>query len=108
MALPRRYRLPKIVDMDNGTVTYDAKIAPKQADWTYALDRQAADRRGTGHAGGTPRGCLPAREVQDSRRCGTAALDVVADTLGTRTNDPLTGVGPAAIAGRPGRRWFLR
>jgi NADH-quinone oxidoreductase subunit F len=40
VALPRRYPLPKIVDMGNGTVTYDTRIALKQPDWTY-LDRQA-------------------------------------------------------------------
>jgi NADH-quinone oxidoreductase subunit F len=37
--LPRRHPLPKIVDMGNGTVTYDATIALKQPDWTY--QRQA-------------------------------------------------------------------
>jgi NADH-quinone oxidoreductase subunit F len=31
----RLYRLPKIVDMADGTVTYDPRIARKQPDWTY-------------------------------------------------------------------------
>ena len=39
----RMYRLPKIVDMGEGTVTYDTRIALKQPDWTYAApsERQA-------------------------------------------------------------------
>jgi NADH-quinone oxidoreductase subunit F len=32
----RIYRLPKITDMADGTVTYDPRIALKQPDWTYA------------------------------------------------------------------------
>jgi NADH-quinone oxidoreductase subunit F len=32
---PRLYRLPKIVDLDGGGVTYDTTIALKQPDWTY-------------------------------------------------------------------------
>jgi NADH-quinone oxidoreductase subunit F len=39
--LPRLYRLPKIVDMADGTVTYDAKTALKQPDGTY-VDVQRA------------------------------------------------------------------
>jgi NADH:ubiquinone oxidoreductase subunit F (NADH-binding) len=39
--LPRLYRLPKIVDMTDGTVTYDARIARKQPDWTYVDERRA-------------------------------------------------------------------
>jgi NADH-quinone oxidoreductase subunit F len=39
--LPRLYRLPKIVDMADGTVTYDARIARKQPDWTYVDERRA-------------------------------------------------------------------
>jgi NADH-quinone oxidoreductase subunit F len=31
----RLYRLPKITDMVDGTVTYDPRIARKQPDWTY-------------------------------------------------------------------------
>jgi NADH-quinone oxidoreductase subunit F len=38
---PRLYRLPKIVDLDGGGVTYDRKIGLKQADWTYLDDRRA-------------------------------------------------------------------
>ena len=39
----RMYRLPKIVDMADATVTYDTRIALKQPDWTYASssERQA-------------------------------------------------------------------
>jgi NADH-quinone oxidoreductase subunit F len=33
---PRLHRLPKIVDIADGTVTYDPQIALKQPDWTYA------------------------------------------------------------------------
>jgi NADH-quinone oxidoreductase subunit F len=40
--MPRRlYPVPKIVDMGGGTVTYDATIASKQPDWTYAVERRA-------------------------------------------------------------------
>jgi NADH-quinone oxidoreductase subunit F len=38
---PRLYRLPKIVDLDGGGVTYDTRIAAKQPDWTYADERRA-------------------------------------------------------------------
>jgi len=38
---PRRYPLPKIVDMGDGTVTYDAAIARKQPDWTYTAEQRA-------------------------------------------------------------------
>jgi NADH-quinone oxidoreductase subunit F len=34
-AAARPYRLPKIVDMADGNVTYDARIALEQPDWTY-------------------------------------------------------------------------
>jgi hypothetical protein len=32
----RRYQLPKIIDLDGGTVTYDDQIVRKQPDWTDA------------------------------------------------------------------------
>jgi NADH-quinone oxidoreductase subunit F len=37
----RLYRLPKIVDMSDGTVAYDTRIAFKQPDWTYLEVRRA-------------------------------------------------------------------
>ena len=37
----RLYRLPLIVDIADGTVTYDARIGLKQPDWTYIDDRRA-------------------------------------------------------------------
>jgi hypothetical protein len=37
----RPYRLPKIVDMAHGTVTYDAGTALEQPDWTYVDVRRA-------------------------------------------------------------------
>lgn len=36
----RLYRLPKIIDMAAGTVTYETTIARKQPDWTYSDDRR--------------------------------------------------------------------
>jgi NADH-quinone oxidoreductase subunit F len=33
---PRRLPIPKVVDMDAGVVTYDARQARKRLDWTYA------------------------------------------------------------------------
>jgi NADH-quinone oxidoreductase subunit F len=38
---PRRYQLPKIVDLDGGGVTYDTRIEHKQPDWTYVDARRA-------------------------------------------------------------------
>ena len=38
---PRHYRLPKIVDLGHGTVTYDTRIGLKQPDWTYIDERRA-------------------------------------------------------------------
>jgi NADH-quinone oxidoreductase subunit F len=38
---PRQYRLPKIVDLGRGTVTYDTRIGLKQPDWTYLDERRA-------------------------------------------------------------------
>ena len=40
-APPRPYRLPKIVDMSNGTVTYDPTTAPEQPDGTRVDVRRA-------------------------------------------------------------------
>ncbi len=37
----RRYDLPKIIDIADGNATYDARIALKQPDWTYAVERRA-------------------------------------------------------------------
>jgi NADH:ubiquinone oxidoreductase subunit F (NADH-binding) len=42
LAPPRLYRLPKIVDLDGGGVTYDTRIALKQPDWTYIDDERRA------------------------------------------------------------------
>jgi NADH-quinone oxidoreductase subunit F len=36
----RLYRLPQIVDLADGTVTYDARIGLKQPDWTYTNERR--------------------------------------------------------------------
>jgi hypothetical protein len=36
VAEPRHVLVPKIVDLADGTVTYDASHDRKQADWTYA------------------------------------------------------------------------
>jgi len=33
---PREIVLPKIVDLEDGRVTYDASQARKRPDWTYA------------------------------------------------------------------------
>ena len=41
LPLPRLYRLPKILDMADGAVTYDTRIALKQPDWTYSDVRRA-------------------------------------------------------------------
>jgi hypothetical protein len=41
LAPSRQYRLPKIVDMGDGRVTYDTRIALKQPDWTYVTERRA-------------------------------------------------------------------
>jgi NADH-quinone oxidoreductase subunit F len=42
MAIPSRlYRLPKIVDMGEGTVTYDTLAADEQPDSTYPVERRA-------------------------------------------------------------------
>jgi NADH-quinone oxidoreductase subunit F len=41
LAPPRLYRLPKILDIGDGSVTYDTRIALKQPDWTYADQRRA-------------------------------------------------------------------
>lgn len=38
---PRRYQLPKIVDLADGHATYDPRIAHKQPDWTYSPEGQA-------------------------------------------------------------------
>ena len=37
----RPYRLPKVVDMVGGTLTYDATIARKQPDWTSSDEGRA-------------------------------------------------------------------
>jgi NADH:ubiquinone oxidoreductase subunit F (NADH-binding) len=37
----RLYRLPKIIDLADGTVTYDARIGLKQPDWTHVDERRA-------------------------------------------------------------------
>jgi NADH-quinone oxidoreductase subunit F len=42
LAPPRLYRLPKIVELDGGGVTYDTRIALKQPDWTYIDDERRA------------------------------------------------------------------
>jgi NADH-quinone oxidoreductase subunit F len=42
----RMYRLPKITDMADGTVTYDTRIALKQPDWTYASVPEPQRRAG--------------------------------------------------------------
>jgi NADH-quinone oxidoreductase subunit F len=39
--LPRLYRLPKIVDLDGGGVTYDTEIALKRPDWSYIDERRS-------------------------------------------------------------------
>ena len=33
---PRRLPIPKVVDITDGTVTYDTRQARKRGDWTYA------------------------------------------------------------------------
>jgi NADH:ubiquinone oxidoreductase subunit F (NADH-binding) len=40
-ALPRTYRLPKIADMSDGSVTYDGKTVPEQPGWAHVDVRRA-------------------------------------------------------------------
>ena len=42
----RLYRLPKITDMGDGSVTYDPRVALKQPDWTYAAVPEPQRRAG--------------------------------------------------------------